>query len=373
MNFYALQITNSINRNKDKLELELDKISNGKENNMKTVACYVVNPTRSPFKNDQYDSFRSEGRIPINIGFGLSLMGFKVNIIFNEWDIKGGKDVYPNVYLSNLPLHRHYDYVLTWTLSGLDQITFDKLIFMDWCFMYYKNVIDYTNLTKRNIIYTLNSIYMVKEKEHMNMTLENNYFPGLYPIPSTSVGFIKYNFNVNTLELKLYIYYNPSRNSERYLQKQQLIIDFFKKKGYKIKLNIHTDKCSSIIPFKEEMSCIYDNESRYIDVINFINSSDICILSGSSTMTSSLYESVSQGKPILYISDSVVQNNGLFINRLFEYPEDLIYTVENNDKSVLKLENFISNIREITDKYKELFKDTDFNNWKEIAKKFFVI
>lgn len=377
VNFFVLQLENSIknslNKNK-KLELETDKYA---LTNMKTVACRIVNPMRTPIKGDQYDSFRSEGRVPLNIGFGLALMGFEVNIIFNEWEIEGRKEVSPNVYLSNLPIHRHYNYVLTWTLSGLDQITFDNLVFMDWNFTYVDQVYDFIKTTNSNVIYTGVSNHILRYARTLPVMdkYKFEYLPGLYPIPSINVGFLPYKFE-NKNELKIYSCYNESKGAGITLKKQQLVIDFLKNKGYNIKLVIHTASRSTTNPFNidnKNVEFIYDTEARYIDIVNTILSSDMCILIGSRQAASCLGEVISSGKPFIFISDSTVDiKKDIFTNYLCEYSEYFLYIHESEEESLKKLEEFITNPEISYNKFKESCKDLDFNNWKEIAKKYFV-
>lgn len=355
---------------------------------MKKVAIYIDNPIRSPYKNDQYDSFRSEGRYSLNIGFGLGLLGFDVNIIMIEWSFN--KQINDNIYLSNKPIHNYYDYVLTWNLPVLDIVNFNKAIFMDWAIQFVDKVHQYINNTKKDIIYTNASKHLIiwAQNHNIKYPFEIHYLPGLFPIPSINVGFIPYNEQViinknkeTDKELKVYLRYIKNSN-EKYILKEQLIVDFFKNKEYKIKLNIHTN--SRQIDSKEiqeitnlfkeyEINYLHDTEARYIDVINNINSSDICISAGGSCSGPIVPDIISLGKPLIFISDIIIDNKkDIFTNNLYEHPEELLYIQESNEQTIKKLEKFISNPKESYDKFKESFKDLDFNNWKEHAKKFFI-
>ena len=352
------------------------------DNKKKTVAIIVINPIRSPYKNDQYDSFKSEGRIPINMGFGLSLLGFDVNIIMEEWEIENCKNVFPNVCLSKLPIHRHYNYVLTWDLQPLDRLTFDTLIFMDWSFIYTNKVSEFIKNTNSNVIYTINNkgMFNYSQRKNQKKPINIHYLCGLYPIPSYYKNFIPYTFDFKNKKdnvLTLYIYYNVLKGSDKFKEKIQLIIDFFKNKDYKIKLNLHApseyDLNEDINPFKENTNYIYDTKHRYIDVLNVIKCSEICITSGSHMSSSSLHEVLSQGNPMIYISDNEINiNKHVYTNDLYEHQKYLLNIHENKSVSLLKLEKFIINPKESYDKFKDAFKDIEFKNWKIIAEKYFI-
>lgn len=344
---------------------------------MRKVAAFVANPIRSPYKHDQYDSFKSEGRIPINMGFGLALLGFEINIIFNEWKVDNNVQVWNNVYLSNSPKYNHYDYLLTWSLDSLYNINFDKAIFMDWSFMYENGVAQFVNTKKKDVIYTIVSKHMIDYRQrivNIKGPIDVSYLPPLYPIPSTNIGFIPFKFAPANYELKIYVYYNPRRFAEDFTPKEQLIINFFRSKGYKIKLYIHTVSRDMICPLDaDNIIYFYDSDARYIDIINIIGSADISITIGSHMTAVSIQDTLSLGIPMIYISnDTITFGKDICVNYLYEYPTYLLYTKENDEESIKKLEKFISNPKESYDKFKEAFKDCDFNNWKEYAKKFFI-
>ena len=339
---------------------------------MKKIAVFVVNPIRSPYKHDQYDSFRAEGRNSLNMGFGLALLGFEVNIIMIEWEVDSNKQVYNNVYLSNVPKYNHYDYVLTWSVNTLDLVNFDKAIFMDWSMIYINDIHRYINRTNKNIVYTSPVKYLIRygQRQGIDQPIETNYLPVLYPIPSINVGFVPYKFECTNLELKIYVY--CAKNTEKYIPKQQLIINFLRDKGYKIKLYLHTN--SKTCPFNvDSADYIVEMETRYIDIINAIMSSDMCICIGGAMSSPDMPDMIGLGKPIVFISDSFIDiEKDLFGNCIYEYPEFLLYMQESDEESIKKLEKFILNPKESYDKFKDAFKDIDFNNWKEYAKKYFV-
>lgn len=345
---------------------------------MKKIAVFVDNPIRSPYKNDQYDSFRAEGRISINIGFGLSLLGFEVNIIMGEWNTDKNKQLYENVYLSNIPKYDKYDYILTFSMNSLNIVKYDKAVFLDYIFAHVNDIYKYINDTKKDIIYVNIAERMNKytEKGGHKFPIKYYYLPALYPIPSINIGFLPYNFEIVNNELKIFVFYNTDKASEHYKLKEKLIIDFFKDKGYKIKLYVHTGSKKTLIncPFKEyNIEYLYDTDARYIDVINTIKSSDICVIPGTHCSGNNMVDIISLGKPLLYISDIIINpEHDIHCNHIYETPEYLIYTQENDNESIEKLEKFILNPKESYDIFKETHKCYNFDNWKEYAKKIFI-
>lgn len=343
---------------------------------MKKVSVFVDNPIRSPYKNDQYDSFRGEGRNNINMGFGLALLGFEVNIIMIEWEVDN-KQVFNNVYLSNKPKYSHYDYVLVWSINRMDSVSFDRAIFMDWNMMYVNDVHQYINRTGKNITYMCNNKFLIEytQKHNQKFPIEVNYLPTLFPIPSINVGFIPYKFdntNIET-ELKIYIYYNLSKTAEKYVHKEKLVTNFLRSKGYKIKLYIQTDSKSNCFEESDNITYLYDSEARYIDIINTISLVDICITVGTHCSGNNLPEIISLGRPTIYISDTIIDpNKDVYCNEIYKHPEYLLYIQESDEESKQKLEKFILNPKESYDKFKESYKDHDFDNWKEFAKKYLI-
>lgn len=345
---------------------------------MKTIAVFVINPLRSPYKNDQYDSFRAEGRILINMGFGLSLLGFEVNIIMNEWIVDKNTQVYENVYLSDKPKYDHYDYILTFSMNFLDAVEYSRAVYLDYIFENINDIHQYINNTKKDVIYVniAEHVNTHAEQRGENFPIEYSYLPALYPIPSINVGFLPYDLELDKPELRIFVYYNTNKSSGICALKEKLIVDFFKNKGYEIKLFIHTgsENTLSDCPFNEyNVEYLYDTNARYIDVINSIRSSDICIIHGTNCSGNNVADVIGLGKPLLYISDIIINPEvDVYCNHVYKNPEYLIYIQEKDEESIEKLEKFILNPKERHDIFKESHKCYDFNNWKEYAKNIFI-
>lgn len=347
---------------------------------MKTALVHAQN-VYYVFKHDEWDSFRAEGRIPINIGFGLSLLDYDVNIVFHGWDIKNGpKKTWNNIKLSKIPIYDHYDLALSFGMFN-PVSKFDKGINI-----VYEN--SHVSQTKRFIettgidikyAYPLNWKHLMDGiKEHTKKDIY--YIPPLYPIPSLNIGFLPCSYNPKLPELKVYLHYsswpqNTTISGNRFTSKSQLVIDYLKSKGYNVKLSVLVENRGVQCPITSDSTTFfYSNESSYHDIINLILSSDICVTYGAPVFGgSSLNDIVSLGKPIIYIADGRinVEWRHQFTNLVYNYPNDLIYIQETDKDSTNKLEILMSNPLDLCRKRADMYKDCDFNTWKNIVKDIF--
>lgn len=340
-----------------------------------------------PLRNDQYDTFRSEGRYPMNIGFGLALLGFDVNIICEYWNIPISKKAeIPKteyyVTLSNRALYNYYDYILLFSQAyKVKALNYGKLIYMGYEICHSDEAYVFSRESNNEVIYVCPFPHMINEKggAQDHSKLKVHYLPGLYPIPSINIGYLPFKFEPKNNEINLYIYFSSWKNSTysnlKYLRKQQLIIDFLNSKGYKVKAYIHIeseeliDKCSLKA---DEVIYFYNNKNLYIDVINLLKSSDICITFGGFNAGNCLPDIISLGKSLIYIADESPRAGMPIPVNLYQTPNHLIYLQESNDLTITKLNHIFSNMKEVNDSFRSAYKDSDFNNWKEIAKQFFI-
>lgn len=347
----------------------------------KKVAVIVVNSAKGydQFRNDQYDTFRSEGRYPLNIGLGLGSLGFKVNIIFNEWKIDV-KKAWDNVYLSKRPVLNHYNYVLVFSnIETVKDISSDKVIFMGYTENELGAATRFANDTGRDMVFTCPWAHYVYGKGGLQERTSINirYLPGLYPIPSINMGYLPYGFDKSRSQLKLYIFCGSWKGSTseylKYLHKEELIINFLKNKGYDVKLYLHieSEDIKDQFPLKGD-AYLFNNKSSYLDVINFMKSVDMYVTIGSRNVAGLLPDIVSMGKPFIFISDGILgPNDNIYSVNIFSKSEELLYMQESDEKSLEKLQRFISNPEDIYNKFRDAYKDSNFENWKEHAGRIF--
>lgn len=349
---------------------------------MKTVAVYLTFDNNG---KDQYDSMRAEGRIPLNMGFGLAKLGFTVHIIKNGWTDKL-VNVYENVYLTNKPYLKYYDYALSFSRLPDLSSKYGTVIFVgyepDDLKMYRK----YKDEVGSNIIYTHPS-FMAFEKHQSKIPFTIYYLPVVYPITSINTGFVDYNYRPNLPKLNISMYYSTwsdgNNSNKKYLGKEELTINYLKNKGYTLNINvlIENKEATKLFPTEKfvnnnethKLNFTYSSECNYLDIINYIRNSDICITVGGFSSGHSIVDMISLGKPILFIGDGIEEKNQIFTvsNGMYKCPNELLYLQENDNSSLKKIEKFIENPKISYDKFKDAHKDFSFENWKKYALKFF--
>ena len=126
----------------------------------------------------------------------------------------------------------------------------------------------------------------------------------------------------------------------------------------------------------DKTTFIYSNEYSYLDILNVIKQSDICITNGAPAFGgNSLNDIISLGKPIFYIGDGRIGSEWTqdYLNQIYKNKEIrdnyIIYIQESDGESIKKINTIMNNPIEIIKKFSEAQKDYNFNNWKEIVKK----
>lgn len=334
--------------------------------------------------HDEWDSFRAEGRIITNIGFGLSLLGYDVNIIFDHWNFTNeSKKTWNNIQLSRNPIYNHYDISLSFSIEGvfniLSNLEIDKCINM----VYNENDILRTEKFVKDTGINLKYVYPNKHnlnnfEKHIKDDLY--YLPPLYPIPSINEGFLPCSYNPELPELKVYLHYtswpqNTTISGNRFTNKEQLVINYLKDEGYKIKLSILVENRGVACPITNDDTIIYySNECDYHKIIDLIRSADICMTNGAPVFPgNSLTDIVSLGKPLIYIGDGRlgIEWKQEFTNYLYTYPDNFVYIQEYDNESIEKISKIMSNPLDLCKKYADIYKDFDFNTWKTVVKEVF--
>ena len=206
------------------------------------------------------------------------------------------------------------------------------------------------------------------------------YIPPLYPIPSIRMGFFPCDSNKFNKEkkLKIFLYYtgwkqDSTISGDRFISKQQLVINYLKKR-YDIELSIliENEKSECLIKNnKEDQSDItfhYSEICNYREILNLIQSADICITYGAPVFSgSSVADMISLGKPVIYIADGRLGKEWKqpHVNPLFKYPDTLIYIQERYEESIAKLEIITKDFVGLHKKYVDSMKNMEFKYWKK--------
>ena len=85
-----------------------------------------------------------------------------------------------------------------------------------------------------------------------------------------------------------------------------------------------------------------------------------------------MYDIIALGKPMLYVSEPY-KNGNLFRNPLFQTPDEILFSDDNERKIKRKVDSFALNPETKHSIYRKNIEDCDFNNWKKYALKIFTL
>lgn len=317
---------------------------------------------------DQYGLFRNEGRIPINYAYGLSELGYYVNVVSENFD----KNTYVSssggiVELSRSPLKDYYDY----------KIFFDNFAGNIKCGQEF-SIINYSH--EANRVTKIGTRYITPYK-NLTQFLQNEtkrpveYLPPIHPITSYYKGFKPFNCDLKKHTINVGIFYSAYEKNTYCMDEFSLILkrvkEIFNQNGQKVRLIFQVSN-----DMKREIRglIIYGNEIQftpamnYLDYMKFIESLDFIILKGTQFMAQQYYDILSLGKPLIYVSEHTHFTEP-FRNQLFDNWEDIIIQDDNELSINRKIDSFIRNPNIMFDKFRESIKDSNFDNWKHFAEK----
>ncbi len=325
-----------------------------------------------------YDIMRNEARIPTNIGFGLAKLGYDVNVVSTSIDNLNPID---NVHLSKNPIYKHYDYELTWSGQRTGQAPSDNMV----CIVNYPNDVGYAIA---NIGENKSKMLVVCPYRHLcdyitrQSGIITEFLPPINPISCYHLGFLDYNYNPGANgngKINIFIYVSSWTGEENTygLYEYGIILERIRhiiNGKYKIKLYIQIDSdkiknnIGDIIRRGDEVEYIY--KKRYDDYLNMISCMDIFLVKGNQFMASAgIYDITGLGKPMLYISQN--WHNQAFRNPLFENKDEIIFTGENPNSIMHKVDEFMHNPSRKYHRFRESMKDSHFDIWKGWVEKIF--
>lgn len=349
----------------------------------------AANPNYT-LNNNEWDSFRAEGRTMINMGFGISLLGYDVNIACPHWNMESPKKTWNNIILSKAPIYDHYDFALTFSSFEMLGSNFDTGLSIVYEYSHIKKTKEFIKTTGKSVKYVSNhrdSINGIIDlihsddgtDEEANWPVDVIYVPTIFPIPRLSQGFIPCSYEQKpNRKLNLFLYYtgwpqNLTISGDRFTNKMQFVLDHLKSKGYKIYLEVLVLSRRSSCPIvnnkldQSDISFYYSEESNYRDIIQMIQCADICMTYGAPVFSGcSAPDIISMGKPLIYLGDGRMGIETTHCtNILYQSPETIIYMQEKDDESKIKLDKIMEDPCAMWKKHAEIFRDNDFNNWKK--------
>lgn len=319
---------------------------------------------------DEYGLFRSEGRIPINWAFGLSEMGYYVNIVgqgfINKTYISGSGGA---VQLSTSPVKDHYDAkIFVDNFAGDTKC--DKEI----------SFINYTHETNRAT--KIGTLYVTAYRNMKKFLQEETkrpveYLPVIHPITNYHKGFKPFNCDLCKMVIHVGVFYSPyDKNTycmDEFIKVLKRIKEIFNRNDQKVVLHFQVSnemkrEARHLFKFGDEIKFI--PTMNYLDYLKFIETIDFVILKGTQFLAQQYYDVLSLGKPIIYISEHIHQTEP-FRNQLFDNLSDIIVQDDNELSINRRIDNFIENPKIMFDKFRKSIEDSDFKNWQKFAEKLF--
>lgn len=342
---------------------------------MKTIMVAFAGSGNCRKGGNQYDSFRNEGRILINIGFGLSLLDYDVYIYNDCWKIDGLKEVWKNVHLCSTLSDKGYDIMLTNSMHYFNTVKFNRAVYMAYAPDSVLLVEQFIDSTKKDIKIawvSKKTLSVAQSITHYKI----DYLPAIYPVPSTNIGFLPFHYEPKLPELNVYFYSNSwGITEDDFLSKKRLINNFLNQR-YKMNLWIHeyNEESAKKYPLSgDTINYVYNYKTYYDDLLDLIKSVDICVTQGGLChVGGSIFDIIGLGKPVIYIAHGIPNVHHIHnINPLYDCIDNLILVQEPDDISLAKLEKIMSNPKESHECFRNAAKDMDFNNWKSFALKIF--
>lgn len=341
----------------------------------KTVIVSAVLGESTP--TDHYGLFRNEGRIPINIGFGLAYLGYDVDIIYekfkeNVFAFNRINEINGTVRLLKSSPKNYYDYKLYFNDCN-SEIKCKKEI----AIINYPHEITRVNKLAVDFVTPYKGLVKHMEDESKKPV---DYLPPLNPIPTYNFGFKEFNFSPKNNIIKIFVHICAWEQNTHCLEEVSKVLTLLKYKleekfnGFNIKLYIQVNsndtkrQCRDVIKQYNDFEFI--GTLRYDKYLELIEDMDIVIIKGNQFLASGgMYDVIALGKPLLYISEYLHQ--GIFRNPLFTNVKEIIFSGENELSITRKVDDFINNPKEKYNNFRNCIKDSDFNNWKEYALRIF--
>lgn len=343
------------------------------------IACFPS--ALSSNRNDQWATCRCEGRAVVNMGFGFGEMGHNVDIVSDTFEAKS--NVYKNVSLiKSVNLDTYYDIVLTFNLvPPIRGDMYGKLLFIvnpDLGKDYYNRI---RSLCPKVEFMTM-SIKTVDWIRRLGV--EIRYLPVLYPIPCLDSlekqDFMPFKFEKNKEVKKVWVFIGSWKNY--YINVDNKIVEILRRLrdfyGFKMEVTVmarNDDKGDNqttpaynqlLSEFKPRV--LESLNMCYLDVINELSSSDICITKGGWCYCGNCcYDIVSLGKLMFYVTQGLPANGNNNINDVFPLEDYVIRHEDQPHKTTEKIDRIMSNPGECYSAIRGALETYSFPIWSKIV------
>ena len=346
---------------------------------MKIAVC--INRTHDT-RTDQWTTLRGEGRTAMNQAFGLALLGHEVDVI----GICDKENVFYKLsFVENFDCNKYYDIILSRVPFFLIPDNYGHLLKLIDPTNDVNYIKSWRNQYPRTEFITLNSkaVSLLEAKGLSGV----KYFPHLLPIPClpglTDQDFIPFNLDLKKEKIKVWVFINSWVGY--HISVDVIILDVLRRlKNYHnldlevTMMRVGRESLSNTIPpeiaiMEKEFGAmsIYSDEMCYIDVLNSIIESDICITKGGHCyLGNCASEIVSLGKLMIYVTEfspTTLDPAEMQMNDFFPLDNFVLGTTDPSSVIIDKVDKIISNPEECYNSMRDAQSTYSFPEWKEIV------
>jgi len=327
-------------------------------------------------RTDQWVTGRCEVRCGINAGYGFALMGHEVDIVCPSFI--DADNVFPGVSLrKNWDITKEYDVLWTWAGNpGFNLPSNHRMAIV---------MVEPSN--KKETLVTIQSrissgkIYTLSKKciplLRSNYGIDLNYFPSLYPIPClpgiVNQDFLPFDFDRKKKDINVFVFLNswPSYH----INCDQRIVDVLRRlrdnHGYRMNVSVMIGG-NNVMPIagntivqEFKATALSSDNMCYLDVMNVLRNSDICITKGGWCYCGNCaYDIISLGKLMIYCTEGKSDTN---INDLYPLDRWVIRHEEGTTKAYEKADRILSDPEACYNDMKKELITYSFPEWSKIV------
>jgi len=335
-------------------------------------------------RTDQWVSARCEGRSAINQAYGFALLGHEVDLI----GLPDKKNVFHGLsFVQTYDPNKYYDIIHVGIPRGNPCGNYGRMLRL----IEPSNAIEF--LREWKDFFPRLEMYTLSSKGVTNLAAEGlsgvKYIPCLFPIPCLpgieTQGFLPFKLDIKKEKIKIWAFINCWKSYHLLCDKAILDILRRLRDHHKLSLDVtlmSVSKESTYNTIPVEMGImrsefgakvIYSNEMCYLDVVNSIMESDICITKGGFCYCGNCnFDIISLGKLMFYITElspntldpNLMKHN---INDLFALDEFVIRNFDTTSVLNSKVDKIMSNPEACYNAMKKELITYSFPEWKKIV------
>jgi len=301
-----------------------------------------------------YNSFYgSEGRIPINIGIGMSKLGH--NVFIKTAGYIGNLNNGVRFITDSSPYT--FDYTLSFDQRSLNGVNNSRHKFL----MVFSRLQE--DVVKRVPCCTpFKSMFdYFKQKD-----LDIKYLPPLYPSPVIHDEFLPFHFKPGKT-LKVFSQVGVKREEPYIKLTLPLILKLISSLGYDLECYFQGDHFNTVnFPFKLNK---LNNFIPYSELTSVIEACDIGIVFSKGNVSGSQNDILSLGRPLISLFGLGYSKEEVYGTSFLLERKDLLYFHEQSLKDYIF--NFFDNIEDIFNNTRETIEDCNYPIWQKHVNKFF--